>query len=107
MSLTFSADNLQVTLKPNGAGEWFGYPSVDGQPQAKHYIQVTQLKDCFISAICQKGRAGSLRSFDRLDGNEAARVALKALAETLKGVPVTVPPVSRMNPPRPIVPFGE
>lgn len=107
MALAFKFDNVQVTLKPNGVREWLGYPSVDGQPQAKYYLQVTELRDCFISAICQKGRAGSLRSFDRLDGNEATLVAMKALAQFLKGEPITVPPVSRMNPPRPIVPFGE
>jgi hypothetical protein len=103
VTLAFTHDTLAVVMNPTRENNWVGYPSVDGIAQKKFFIELTKCKDgSNIAAIVKKGKGSSERSFDRATDHEVMDGALKALGQMLKGEEVTVPPVSRMNPPRPI-----
>lgn len=100
--ITFTFKNLTVVMKPTRDNKWVGYPSIDGQEQKKFFIELTVCKDgSNIAAICKRGKSSSERSFDRATDQGVMEAALKALSQMLSGEEVTVPPVSRMNPPRP------
>lgn len=100
-AIAFAYDTLQVVMNPTRENNWVGYPVVARKVQKTFFIELTVCKDCVVTAICKRGKSSSERSFNRATDADAMQAALKALSEMLAGQEVTVPPVSRMNPPRP------